>query len=302
MKRCGAGVVGFAFAILAGDLRAQFVDDSRNLIPFEQTDAWAMAYVTAATLMTGFGETPTLAPGALLLSAELGHIPRLGDAERRVGLGGIKQEDLNKSPVAGRGRVWVGLPYRFVAEFGYAPPIEIDGAKPRNLLSAAIARRWVDRDRWSLSSRVHGQIGSASGDITCSAEIAGNNDPAVNPFQCLEPSRDRIELNYYGAEFTTAFGLGTSDWRAHATLGAARFEPQVQIHADQRFVTNRSVLVASGTRPYLALGVGHRSTSRWHWSGEVLYVPLQVRRPGQALDTEAFWSLRLQLRHRLAQD
>ena len=294
MKRL---VVGLALCTAFGSVAAQVVDDSRARIPFTQTDAWAMAYVSSATLMTGFGATPEIAPGDSQFSAELGHIPHLSSAEQRVGLGGIKQEDLNKSPVAGRARGWLGLPAGFVFELGYAPPLEIDGAKPQDLFSLALGRRVIDRANWSLSARIHGQHGAAIGDVTCPSAIAGSDDPAVNPFQCLQPSRDRIALNHYGAELTSGFGAADSAWRGHATLGVARFEPEVQVRAEQRSYSNRTVLSSAGTRPYLALGVTRASTSTWQWSGEVLYVPLDIRRPGRALANEPYWSLRLMLRY-----
>ncbi len=302
MKRGIDRVFALALAVGSADACAQFVDDSRNLIPFEQTDAWAMAYATSSSLMTGFGATPELETGDALFGGELGHIPRLSTAEQRVGLGGGKQEDLNKSPVFGRARLWFGLPYGFIGEIGYTPPFEIDGAKPRDLFALAIARRWVDRERWSLSSRIHGQIGQVGGDITCPREVAASTDPAVNPFQCLAPSRDRIDLNYQALEITAAFADRTARWHGHATLAAAHYEPQVQINAEQRFVRNRSVLISSDTRPYLALGLTHMSATRWQWSGEALYVPLDVDRPGRARSNEPFWSLRLMLRYRLSAD
>ena len=302
MNRVAAAVVALALALGSSAAHAVFVDDSRNLIPFEQTDAWAMAYVASATLMSGFGETPELESGAWALSAEGGHIPRLSRADQRVGLAGSKLEDLNKAPLFGRARLWLGLPYGLVAEIGYTPPLRIGGATPRDLFAIALARRVLERERWSLSARVHGQLGTVGGDITCPRDIAASTDPDVNPFQCLAPSDDRIDLNQQGVEFTAAWRDRAARWRTHATLGAAHFEPRVQIDAQQRFVRNLSVLISSGTRPYLALGLTRASDSRWQWAGEVLYVPLDVRRPNRAPANEPFWSLRLMLSRRFARD
>ena len=72
-----------------------------------------MNYFAASSLMTSFGESPELRPGRWSVAAELGHIPRLSDAQRRVGFNGFKTEDLNKSPVFGRLRLWLGLPAGF---------------------------------------------------------------------------------------------------------------------------------------------------------------------------------------------
>ncbi|MBL0028354.1 MAG: hypothetical protein IPO95_04450 [Rhodanobacteraceae bacterium] len=288
-------------ALLSVGVGAQAVDDSRTRIPFQQTDAWAMAYVAASTLFTGHGASPELDPGAYALSAELGHVPRLDEDALYVGLGGSKREDLNKSPVVGRARLWLGLPYRFVFELGWVPPLEIDGAHAQGLVSAALGRRWLQRGRWTLSARLHGQAGAAVGDVTCPAAIAGSADPARNPFGCLRPSRDRIELGQYGLEGTAAFDWGARG-QGHASLGWLRMEPEVRIHADLRDYDNRSALVSRGLRPYAALGFSHDHGARWQSAVELLYLPLRIRRPGHDPEASPYWSLRLMLRRRMGAD
>jgi len=278
---------------------AQFVDDSVESYGFDTPEAWAMAYVTASTLMTGYGETPSLGPGELALSAELGHIPRLDDDQQRVGFGGFKSEDLNKSPVFGRGRLWIGLPAGFVGELGWTPPVEIDGVKPGDLFAIGIGRRWIDRDDWSLSTRAHAQNGSARGDITCPAPIAGNTDPAINPFRCEAPSDDKIKLRYYALEATAAYGAAQSSWRGHASFGLSRYEPQVQVNARSRNLLSIPRLSSKGTAPYVAFGTRYRFDPRWELVGELLYVPLDVRRDEDAeVENDPFWSARLMLRYR----
>jgi hypothetical protein len=278
---------------------AQFIDDTRESFGFDTPEAWAMAYVTSSTLMTGHGETPALDPGGFALSAELGHIPRLDDDQQRVGFGGFKSEDLNKSPVFGRARLWIGLPAGFVGEIAWTPPVEIDGVKPSDLFAIGIGRRWIDRDSWSLSTRAHAQSGSAQGDITCPQQIAGNTDPEINPFRCAAPSEDRIKLRYYALEATAAYGAAQSDWRAHASVGLSRYEPRVQVNARSRNLISIPRLSTKGTAPYLALGTTYRFDPRWELSGEVLYVPLDVRREEDgAVENDPFWSARLMLRYR----
>jgi hypothetical protein len=278
-------------------IAAQEVDNTRSHVPFDQPDAWAMAYVTSASLLTGFGQTPDLAIGDWMVSAEIGHIPKLSRAEQFVGLNGSKFEDLNKSPVFGRGRVWVGLPWGLVGELAYTPPLEIKGAKPQNLFAIGFGKRWIDEPKWSLSTRVHGQHGNAVGDVTCPASIAGNTSLQVNPFRCLAPSKDVIQMNYYGAELTATYGAPESLWRAHGSLGFARYEPQVNIRAEQSGYSNRTILTAAGVRPYFAAGLTRRTASPWEFSGEVLYVPLNIRRPGKNVSSEPFWSLRGMIRY-----
>src|SRR5688572_17197243 len=151
---------------------AEVLDDRRP-------EAWAMHYMTATSLMTAFGPVPALAPGHWQASVELGEVPHLDARQTRVGFTGTKAEDLNKSPVFGRVRGWVGLPGGFVAELGWTPPVGIDGTKPRDLFAAAIGRRVVDAHGDTVSLRAFGQHGAVTGDVTCPADLAGVQDVAA---------------------------------------------------------------------------------------------------------------------------
>lgn len=274
--------------------QSQSVITDEEILVSDRPEAWAMNYAMAASFMTAFGESPTLAPGQWSVALEAGHIPRLSPAQQRVGFGGDKAEDLNKSPVFGRGRISLGLPAGWIAEFGYTPPLTIEGVTPRDLLALAVGRRLIDRDGWTWSARVFGQHGSAGGDITCPEAVVGPFDPDDNPFGCVAPSRDRIALNYYGVDST--FGWGHGPWRWHATGGLVRTEPSVQIDALVFTVRDRSHLVARGVLPIFAIGVARELRPHWTVAAEVLHVPLDVRRDAEAgVDNDAFTSLRLRL-------
>ena len=244
--------------------------------------------------MTGFGAVPDLSPGEWLVAGELGHIPSLSRRQQEVGLGGIKDEDLNKSPVFGRARGWIGLPAGFVAELGYTPPLEIDGAKPVDLFAAAIGRRVQFSQQASISLRALGQHGAARGDITCSSDVVGQSR-ASNPFRCVKRSDDRIDLNYYGLEATGSWQF--ADWTAHLTGGTVRYEPEVQVNAELESYIERIRLRSQGQMPYFALGA-QQGAGTWRWGAELLYVPLKVRRVGEPRENDPFWSLRLSLRWR----
>jgi len=264
-------------------------------------EAWAMRYFTGTTLMTPFGPEPTLAPGQMQLAGELGSVPRLDEAQRRVGFNGIKLEDLNKSPVVGRLRGWIGLPWGFVAELGFVPPVSLNGTKPRDLFSAAIGRRLIDDNGFVVSARAVGQHGAAVGDITCPADIAGSQDYARNPFGCDAPSSDTLSMNYYGFDGTAA--LVTGAWTWHGSLGLVRMENQVQVDALTYGLPDRSRLVAQHDQVYVAAGVGRDFWRGWHAAAEVLYVPLTVLRlPDGSADNDALVSFRLQLAYRFAHD
>ncbi len=282
--------------LFAPPLMAQSIVDDQEILASDRPEAWAMNYVLASSVMTSFGATPELAAGEWNVGAEIGHIPRLSRRQQQIGFGGEKAEDLNKSPVFGRLRLMLGLPAGFVAELGYTPPVKIDGTSTDDLFALAFGRRLLQRDTWSLSARAFGQHGSAHGDITCPADIAGPFDEDSNPFGCVEASDDRIALNYYAVDLTAAGDVGL--WQWHAGGGAVRSEPKVQVDARVFSVRDRSRLVARGMLPYLALGIGREIAPGWSLAGEILHVPLDVQRePAEGVENDPLTSVRLMLRY-----
>lgn len=301
MRAFMGGMLSFALAPILlcaprAEAQSEF-QDNENLAP-DRPEAWAMDYFTATGFMTAFGATPELPTGGIRFAVELGQIPHLDASQRRVGFSGSKSEDLNKSPVFGRLRAWVALPRDFVAELAYTPPVRIDGARPKNLVSMAVARRLTGNDGFSLSARLFGQHGSVTGDVTCPGKIAGNSDFEVNPFGCQAASNDSLELNYYGIDATGEWTR--SNWQWHVSLGMVRVEPEVQVDAYTFDFHDRSRLVSRDVLEYLALGGGYRWAQHWGVRMEVLYVPLEVRRAmGGPLEDDPLTSLRLQLHYDL---
>ncbi len=293
-----AAALRFAVALLLvhGSAGAQpVVQDDETLDP-RRPEAWAMNYVAASTLMTAFGAPPVLAPWHWRAALDLGHVPRLSESQRRVGLGGVKQEDLNKSPVFGRLRLTLGLPVGFVADLGYTPPLSIRGSRARDLFALALGRRVFEREGFAVSVRAFGQHGRAQGDIACPARLAGA-DLDANPFGCRAPSDDQIVLNHYGFDVSSTWSTGP--WQAHATVGAARTELVAKVDALTFEVRNRSRLVAHGSWPFAALGASRDLDRRWNVGVEVLHVPLRVQRDlAAATQTDALTSLRVRLLYR----
>lgn len=271
------------------------VRNDERLAP-DRPEAWAMNYFTASSFMTGFGPSPELTPWQWAAAVELGHIPRLSDRQERVGLGGFKEEDLNKSPVIGRLRGMLGVPGGWVVELGYTPPLEIDGARPHDLLAVAVGRHLFANGDLSASTRLFGQHGQVGGDITCPAALAGVEDAARNPYGCRAASHDRLRMNYYGLELILGWRRGA--WQWHAGAAAVRTETEVQVDAYTYDVHDRSRLVAKDLLPAFTVGLSRSSGNHWRWGAEVLYVPLQVRRDAnRPREDDPLVSMRLHLRY-----
>ena len=282
--------------LLALPAHAQTVAESHQDLASDAPEAWAMRYLAGATLMTSFGELAKPSPWRASIAAELGSIPALSEAQRQVGFAGSKTEDLNKSPAFGRLRLALGLPRDWVAELGYTPPVRIDGAKPRALVAVAAGRRVVESGRFTLSLRALAQSGKVGGDITCPARLAGVTDPVANPYGCRAPSKDVFSSNYHGADAT--LGWATGDWRWHASAGIARTRLAVQVDARVFDVNDRSRLDSRGNLRWFTAGVRRDLGERWSLAAEILYVPLEVRRPsGSASRRDSLGSLRAQLRY-----
>ena len=263
----------------------------------DRPEAWAMTWVTASTFFTAFGATPALARGRWIAAAELGAVPRLSAEDQRVGFDGVKEEDLNRSPVFGRLRAMVGLGDGWVAEVAWTPPLEIDRAKPRDLFAAAIARRVLEHRGITLSLRAFGQHGEAEGDITCPARLAGITDVARNPYGCRAASDDRIALDYYGIDAIAGGSAGGWNW--HVDIAAVRTELAVQVDALTFGVRDRSRLTSRMVVPWIAVGADHVLDSHWSAGIEGLYVPLDVKRGVSAARSyDPFATVRVELRYR----
>ncbi|MFK7956355.1 MAG: hypothetical protein AB8B96_09685 [Lysobacterales bacterium] len=288
-----AAILCLAGSGLPQSICAQPVLESRQDLSLDRPESWAMAYMTAATLFHGMGGTDELAPGQFSLGLELANIPHIDQRDTQVGFNGSKFEDLNKSPVFGRARLWLGLPWRFVAEAAYTPEISIDGARPDGFYAAALSRSLVQFDRGSLGARIFAQSGRVRGDFTCSRETASAGDNVeLNPFGCQGPSDDEAEFDYTGLELNWRYSVGR--WQPFASWSATRIRPQVQVNARTFDVIDRALLNTRGTLRSGVAGVALNSAFDLRWSLALSYTPLEVRRRGrESTESDDFWSLRL---------
>ena len=276
---------------------AQVLVRNNENLESDRPEAWAMNYFVASSLLTSTGRTHAVAPGRWMVALDLAQVPRLSDAEQRIGFNGLKQEDLNRLPVFGRARAWVGLPGGWVGEIGYTPPLRIEDTQARHFVALAIGHQVVSRGNLDVSWRMFGQHGAVEGDITCPAKLAGIDDFTLNPYGCNAPSQDVASLNYYGTDLTWSWSM--QPWQLYVDTGVIRTETQVQVDNYTFDVHDRSRLVAHDVLPFVTAGLQRDIGARWTVGAEVLFVPLSVRRSeGASSERDDFLGLRTQVRYR----
>lgn len=297
-SRLMLALVLITLVMAPGTVRAQTVINFVDDLDFDRPEAWAMKYFTSLALLTGLGAPRTLEPGSIEIGFEGGYIPSLSDDEQRVGFNGTKLEDLNRSSVFGRGRVTFGLPQSFSLTLGWAPPVDVGGIEP-NLFSVAIGRPLIEKETWRLGLRLFGQVGTLEGDITCPEDVAASNDPAINPFGCLEASNDEVTQDYAGLEVSAA-------WQT-----SPRFEPHVAValnyldmenQVDARYLTflDRSLLRADGYTWSVTAGLTWKVGDKLRLAGEVFYSPLDIVRPPRTSSrNEELLNVRTMLSYRI---
>lgn len=280
---------------------AQTVVGTAETLEMSRPEAWAMAWMSQATAFQGFGPALAAVPGAVHVGVELGQLPHISSERRRVGHDGTKLEDLNKSPLFGRMRAWIGLPGSTTLELGWTPPLAIGGARARDMVAVALERPLWRRGNWMGSIRVAHRRGEVRGDITCSAEVAAAPPGSIgNPFGCRAPSDDRFRERASSVELMTA--LAMADGRVHpfASVTRTRLRVATQVDAEVFGVIDRSRLDARDTLGSAAVGVMTDAGGGWHWTLGLQWTPLEVRRQGYpAARNDDLWSLRIMLRRSL---
>lgn len=292
-----AAALALAILLAAASASAQPVFRADEDLDFDRPEAWAMKYYSLVSLASGFGVPAEREAGDVDLAFEVGWIPSLEGDEARVGFRGTKQEDLDKAPVLARPRLTVGLPARFTLELGWVPPVEVFDAKP-NLVTVALGRPLYVGRAWRAGARLHGQAGSIESDITCPNELAGRDDPNVNPFRCEAPSEDEVDLSYVGLELSAERAAGT--WIPYGALGISSLDLEFQVDALTGGFRDRSLLTASGPQWHAVAGLRWQGRPRTTLGAEVFYSPLEVERAeGGGAETDALVNVRALVSYRL---
>lgn len=271
--------------VLAAPLAGQGLPvlDLKEQLDFDRPEAWAMKFFASASLLTSLGDVERREPGSIALGFEAMSLPHLDRGQRTVGFNGQKEENLNRTPAWGRLRAFVGLPAGFTATIAWIPPLELEGVEA-NLVGLALERPIWQGQRWGLGARLFGQLGTAQGDFTCTAQDA--SAPVGSPenaFGCEGVSSDEVELRYVGLEAVASRRLGgPRDGRLHASVFVQRMDLDFQVDAQTFGVLDRTLLLADGTTWAVALGGGAKLFGRARASAEVFYTPLSVERAGES--------------------
>jgi len=228
-------------------------------------------------------------------------LPSLNAAERRVGFGGTKEEDLNKAPLFVRPRVSVGLPNRFTATVAVTPPITVFGLKPR-LLAAGLERPMYAGHQWSLGWRTYGQIGTVTGGFTCPRSVLAFPEASVqNSYGCEAESADVVTLRYAGAELMATRSVeALGKVVPHVAVSGNYVNSIFQVNARTFGFLDRTRIQTSGAIVSVSGGAAYRLSPRAALSADLFYTPLTVQpTPGAPLSFRSLLTVRGSLTYRV---
>lgn len=267
---------------------------SSEEVSFSSPEGWGMSYMSAASLNLSDSFPASLDLGKLVVTGEISTIPKLNREQQKIGFGGLKYEDLNKSPLFGRGKLKIGFYWDSVLELSYTPPLKIKGAKPNNLWGIALAKPIISNDLVNLGIRYYRLSGNAVADVTCSKNTV--NQPlytAGNPSGCISVSKDRIDLGHQGFEILLARNHINEKFKPYISLASTKIDSSVKIDAQLELSREIAFVQTSGTINTLNFGLNYKISDNWQFNLGTSYTPLDVNRPSPAGGDDDFWNLKL---------
>lgn len=259
-----------------------------------------MNYFTSVTLLSGLSMPRSRAPGSIEIALELDRIPQLSESEQRIGFDGRKEEDLDKSPVFGRPRITIGLPWRSALILSYIPPVKLYGLKP-HIFTIALERPLLESGPWTLGARLYGQLGTVRGAFTCPDEVTAYPPGAPgNVYGCDTQSNDKAYQHYAGLELSGAYRIERlGGLTPYVTLGANYLNPKVQVHAQVFGHADRNRLDADTVTVSAGLGLIYALDERLTLSAGAFYSPLEVtRQPSTSSNNDPLINFRTQISYR----
>ena len=305
------GVIGIggvltvnAMAQNAGGAGGATIFGKNYHVSFDRPEAWGLKYFASTTLLSGL-QPPEPSEGhrvgSVTLGFELGTLPTLDAGQMQIGFNGKAPQDLNKAPLIARPVVRIGLPGKLTFVAAAPAPFHLFGVTT-HLFAFGLERPIVQRERWTLSWRGYGQLGSVKGAFSCSDSAAlfapGSPD---NPTSCLARSADVATLRYAGNEIQFAYRIpGLPKLIPHVAAGGNFMDSAFQTDAlvvkgldHTRLWTRGGTFSATG-------GVSYLVTKRAVFTVDAFYTPLWVNRsPTAPLTNDGLFNVRALLSYTL---
>jgi hypothetical protein len=255
-------------------------------------EGWAMTFMTSSAQNLGQMPPQSVNISDISISAELSSIPRLTKEQQKVGLGGFKDEDLNKSPAFGRLRASLGLPWDINAEISWTPPFQINGSKPDDLWGAALSKPLFSNEKIGIGLRLFLLRGGVTASVTCSEDVINFEAYSDENFVgCVGLSDDRLQMNHEGVEVFLSFN-NLSVILPWISLASSNIDSSVDIDAPLKAGRETGTIHSSGSIQTLSVGFNYALDDDWSLNLSGSYTPLDVQRQNDHSDNDDFWNLK----------
>ena len=264
-------------------------------VDLDSPEGWAMAFMTTSAQNLGHVPPHSVNIRDISISAELSSIPRLSKEQQRIGFGGFKDEDLNKSPAFGRLRANIGLPWNLDAEISWTPPLQINDSKRDHVWGAALSKPLFNNEKISMGLRLFLLRGGVTASVTCSEDTI-NFAPYTpqNTAGCVGLSEDKLQMDHEGVEVFLSFN-NSSKILPWVSLASSNIDNSVEIDAPLEVGRERATVYSSGTIQTLSFGFNYDIRENWSLNAASSYTPLDVQRPNDNSDNDDFWNVRVGL-------
>jgi len=261
-------------------------------VDLDSPEGWAMAFMTASAQNLGQEPPHSVNLRDISISVELSSIPRLSKEQQRIGFGGFKDEDLNKSPAFGRLRANIGLPWNLDAEISWTPPLQINNSKPDHLWGAALSKPLFDNEKISVGLRLFLLRGGVTASVTCSEDrINFTSYTLQNTAGCVGLSDDKLQMDHEGVEVFLSFN-NSSKILPWISLASSNIDNSVEIDAPLEVGRERATIYSSGTIQTFSFGFNYDIRENWSLNASSSYTPLDVQRPNDSSGNDDFWNVR----------
>ena len=254
-----------------------------------------MAFMTSSAQNLGQMPPHSVSLRDISISAELSSIPHLTREQQKIGFGGFKDEDLNKSPAFGRLRASFGLPWNLNAEISWTPPLQINGSKPDGLWGAALSKPLIENEKISIGLRLFLLRGGVIASVTCNEDkINFTSYTPQNPVGCIGESDDKLQMDHEGVELFLSFNNSSAalPW---ISLASSNIDNSVEIDAPLEVGREIATIYSNGTIQTFSFGFNYDIAENWILNAASSYTPLDAQRPNDTSGNDNFWNVRVGL-------